>query len=79
MHLTPDWPTQMGHPDIWTKVAEIDDAELWETHQDLKMRLIRFLHRRLARQAEQRSHFELEAYSGGDGPLKLDSPVTGRP
>ena len=31
--LGEDWATRMMHPDIWEKVADIDDAELWETHQ----------------------------------------------
>ena len=39
--LGEDWATRMVHPDVWEKVADIDDAELWETHQTLKMRLIR--------------------------------------
>ncbi len=49
--LGQDWPTRMIHPDIWEKVTEIDDGELWETHQSLKMRLIRFVRRRLYLQA----------------------------
>jgi starch phosphorylase len=56
--LVQDWPTRMGHPDVWEKVAEIDDAELWETQQSLKMRLIRFVRRRLYLQAERLGHHE---------------------
>jgi starch phosphorylase len=47
------WPTRMVHPDIWERVSEIDDGELWETHQSLKVRLIRFVRRRLLLQAER--------------------------
>ena len=54
--LAQDWPTRMVHPDIWFKVAEIDDGELWETHQSLKMRLIRFVRRRLLKQSERLGH-----------------------
>jgi starch phosphorylase len=54
--LGQDWPTRMGHPDVWERVAEIDDAELWETQQSLKMRLIRFVRRRLYLQAERLGH-----------------------
>ena len=57
--LGQDWPTRMVHPDIWGKVAEIDDGELWETHQSLKMRLIRFVRRRLRLQAERQGHLEI--------------------
>jgi len=56
--LVQDWPTRMGHPDVWEKVAEIDDGELWETQQSLKMRLIRFVRRRLYLQAERLGHRE---------------------
>ena len=45
--LGQDWPTRMVHTDIWEKVVEIDDGEIWETHQGLKMRLIHFVRRRL--------------------------------
>ncbi len=56
--LGKDWPTRMVHPDVWERVAEIDDGELWETHQTLKMRLIRFVRRRLLVQAERLGHRE---------------------
>ena len=56
--LGQDWPTRMVHPDIWEKVEEIDDGELWETHQSLKMRLIRFVRRRLQLQSERLGHGE---------------------
>jgi starch phosphorylase len=55
-HLAKDWPTRMVHPDVWEKVADIDDGELWETHQTLKMRLIRFVRRRLLLQAKRLGH-----------------------
>jgi len=56
--LAQDWSTRMVHPDVWEKVADIDDGELWETHQSLKMRLIRFVRRRLLLQAERLGHHE---------------------
>lgn len=51
--LAQDWATRMVHPDIWEQVDDIDPGELWETHQSLKMRLIRFVRRRLRLQAER--------------------------
>ena len=45
--LGQDWVTRMTHPDMWKRVAEIDDGELWETHQNLKnVHLIRIVRRR---------------------------------
>ncbi|MEW6333061.1 MAG: alpha-glucan family phosphorylase, partial [Thermodesulfobacteriota bacterium] len=57
-HLGQDWPTRMGHPDMWAKVEKIDDGELWEVHQNLNMRLISFVRRRLKAQAERLEHRE---------------------
>ncbi|UCG07001.1 MAG: alpha-glucan family phosphorylase [Desulfobacterales bacterium] len=51
--LAHNWPTRMIHSDIWEKVLEIDDGELWENHQILNMRLINFVRRRLLRRAER--------------------------
>ncbi len=53
-HLGADWPSRMRHPETWVGILDVDDAELWETHQVLKARLIDFVRRRLARQAEAR-------------------------
>jgi starch phosphorylase len=53
--LGPDWPRHMRHPETWAKIAEIDDAELWETQQVVKANLIEFVRRRLALQAERRN------------------------
>jgi len=57
--LSQDWSTRMVHPDVWEKVDEIDDGELWETHQSLKMSLIRFVRRRLLLQAKRLGHQEM--------------------
>jgi len=56
--LAHNWPTRMIHPDLWEKVADIDDGELWEIHQVLNMRLINFVRRRLLRRAERLGHQE---------------------
>jgi starch phosphorylase len=53
-HLGTDWPTRAGHAAIWEKVEAIDDAELWETHQTLKVQMIDIVRRRAVRQAERR-------------------------
>ncbi|MDT8272156.1 MAG: alpha-glucan family phosphorylase [Desulfomonilia bacterium] len=57
--LGQDWATRMVHPDVWENVDDIDDGELWETHQYLKMRLIRFVRRRLRIQAERLGQQEI--------------------
>ncbi len=53
-HLGPDWPMNASHGSLWDKIDAVDDGELWETHQTLKVQLIQLARRRVARQAERR-------------------------
>jgi starch phosphorylase len=53
-NLGPDWERRSGEPEVWAGIAGVDDAELWETHQVLKGRLLDFVRRRAARQCERR-------------------------
>ncbi len=52
--LGPDWPTRQRHPETWEAIEQVEDAELWETQQVLKARLINFVRMRLAAQARRR-------------------------
>jgi starch phosphorylase len=49
-----DWARRGGEPEVWQAIGAVDDGELWETHQVLKARLLAFVRRRAARQAERR-------------------------
>jgi len=53
-HLSPDWLTFGGDARLWDAVDDIDDGELWETHQTLKAQLIAMARRRAVMQAERR-------------------------
>jgi starch phosphorylase len=53
-HLGPNWAANMRSPETWAGIQGVDDAELWETQQVLKGRLIDFVRRRLAVQTERR-------------------------
>jgi starch phosphorylase len=53
-HLGPGWPARMAEPSCWENFDNVDDGELWETHQALKTRLISFARRRAAQSAERR-------------------------
>jgi starch phosphorylase len=37
------WEEHLTEPDFWRGVIDIPDAQLWETHQKLKLRLIEFV------------------------------------
>jgi glycogen phosphorylase len=60
-HLSVDWAKRMRHPETWYGIHTVDDAELWETQQILKARLIDFVRRRLAAQANRRDEGEAAA------------------
>jgi starch phosphorylase len=53
-HFGPGWPQHCGEPGFWEAIEGVDDGELWETHQALKMRLIDFARRGAAQSAERR-------------------------
>src|SRR5207302_3623606 len=41
------WEEHLTEPEFWRGVIDIPDAQLWETHQKLKLRLIEFVRARL--------------------------------
>jgi starch phosphorylase len=62
-HLGPDWPARASDAGLWDRIDSIDDGELWETHQTLKVQLIEVARRRSAQQAERRGeHPEVTAH-----------------
>ncbi len=54
-HLGADWPSRQRDPKTWEGIKTVEDAELWETQQVLKARLIEFVRGRLVTQAEKRN------------------------
>ncbi|MFH0914468.1 MAG: alpha-glucan family phosphorylase, partial [Chloroflexota bacterium] len=55
-HLGKDWLKQQDEPEMWHRVTEIPDAELWEVRQRLKRKLIhQILERAQVRWAEDRT------------------------
>jgi starch phosphorylase len=53
-HLGPDWTARASDASLWDRIDNVDDGELWETHQTLKVQLIETVRRRTAQQAERR-------------------------
>ena len=53
-HLGPEWQKNSGQSGVWENVEKIEDGEFWETHITLKSRMMEFVRRRAARQAERR-------------------------
>jgi glycogen phosphorylase len=48
-----DWEERLTDADFWRGVIDIPDAELWETHQMLKLRLVEFVRERMRRRSER--------------------------
>ncbi|MGH7201533.1 MAG: alpha-glucan family phosphorylase, partial [Planctomycetaceae bacterium] len=63
--LPSNWYRRTGQPEVWAGFEEVTPAELWETHQTLKNRLLVYARKLLVRQAERRgsSPQELEELS----------------
>src|SRR3954462_2299289 len=55
-----DWEEHLTDPDFWRRVTDIPGAQLWDTHQKLKLRLIEFVRDRV-RAARERSGESPEA------------------
>lgn len=75
-HLGPDWPKWQRKPETWKAIENVEDAELWETNQVLKARLINFVRQRLASQARRRDEPE-EAVDRAMQALDLNALTIG--
>ena len=52
-YLGAGWLDHITRPDLWARVEEVPDAELWEVHQVLKSRVLAFVRRRDAERRER--------------------------
>jgi starch phosphorylase len=53
-YLGPDWVNQPHEPEVWARIEEVPDAELWRTHERRRERLVNFARRRLVAQCLER-------------------------
>jgi starch phosphorylase len=53
-HLGTGWNLRGSEAKTWDGIENVDDGELWETHLNLKSRMIEFVRRRAIKQAERR-------------------------
>ena len=54
-HLGVGWQNHSGTARTWQEIESVDDGELWETHLNLKSRLLDFVRRRAIEQARRRN------------------------
>ncbi|MDQ2824882.1 MAG: alpha-glucan family phosphorylase [Verrucomicrobiota bacterium] len=48
-----EWEEHLTEEDFWRRVMDIPDAQLWDTHQKLKLRLVEFVRERVRVQRER--------------------------
>jgi starch phosphorylase len=48
-----DWEENLTNEDFWRRVIDIPDAQLWDTHQQLKRRLVQFVRDRVRAQRQR--------------------------
>ncbi|MBK7746514.1 MAG: alpha-glucan family phosphorylase [Candidatus Obscuribacter sp.] len=53
-YLGPKWSEDISDQNIWNRVADIPDNELWRIHEMRRQRLVNFCRKRLAKQMEDR-------------------------
>jgi starch phosphorylase len=75
-HFGPDWPRRAGDAGFWEAIADVDDGELWETHQALKVHLVDAARRRAVRHAERRGE-SAEAVAQWRQALSYDALTIG--
>jgi starch phosphorylase len=75
-HLPQDWPRRTARPEVWKGIEQVDDGELWETHQALKARMLDFVRRRVARQCRRRNEPD-SAIHDAEQLLDLDTLTIG--
>src|SRR5205807_10435775 len=68
-----DWEEHLAEPEFWRGVIDIHDAELWDTHQKLKLRLINFIRDR-ERQRRERLGESPESIRSEEHTSELQSP-----
>jgi starch phosphorylase len=49
-HIGPDWGDNLTEPEMWARIENVSDAELWETHRTLRANLVNFVRREVAAQ-----------------------------
>jgi starch phosphorylase len=57
-HIGADWRNHLNDPDMWARINNVHDAELWETHRTLKADLVHFIRRVVAEQRRRAGYAE---------------------
>ena len=63
--LGPDWMEHHDDPNLWAKINEISDKQLWRTHEKLRSKLISFLSDRTRRRWVDGRHDAVQVLTNG--------------
>jgi len=62
-YLGPRWRNEPSHEEIWVRVNNIPDEEIWRTHERRRERLVTFARKRLQTQLRRRGISDAELHS----------------
>ncbi|MBU0507960.1 alpha-glucan family phosphorylase [bacterium] len=60
-HLGPEWRRNPDHKDLWERVRDIPDEDLWMAHAHGRQRLVEFVRQRLSEQRARTSGVEMSS------------------
>lgn len=75
-YLGPRWRADPADPDVWSRVEQIPDEELWRTHVRQRERLVTFVRAQLQEQLRRRNAPPSELESAGEA-LRSDALTIG--
>ena len=75
-YLSPDWKKHIYSSSTWENIESIPDKELWETHKELKIKLINFVREKIKQQKMQNGE-SMEAIRNVDSYLNPDALTIG--
>ncbi len=61
-YVGPRWRTEPTRTDIWTRIMDIPDEEIWRSHERRRERLVSFARKRLGLQLERRGVSDAELH-----------------
>jgi glycogen phosphorylase len=75
-HVGADWRAHQHDPQMWSRIENVPDAELWETHRLLKAALVHFVRRRVTEQ-RRRNEYPDDLIKAAEGALDPDALTIG--
>jgi glycogen phosphorylase len=75
-HVGADWRAHQHDPQMWSRIENVPDAELWETHRLLKAALVHFVRRRVGEQ-RRRNEYPEDLVKAAEGALDPDALTIG--